>query len=98
VLALNEALTSLARVDLRKSRLVELRFFGGLNVATLHGSGVSAPEWRFWACPGRARLFNGYRRPYLCPLVCARPGIGIPLLHEFGQDLHIFVPMFVPFV
>jgi RNA polymerase sigma factor (TIGR02999 family) len=32
VLALNEALTSLAKVDLRKSRLVELRFFGGLSV------------------------------------------------------------------
>ena len=32
VLALNEALTSLAKDDLRKSRLVELRFFGGLSV------------------------------------------------------------------
>jgi RNA polymerase sigma-70 factor (ECF subfamily) len=32
VLALNEALTSLAKVDFRKSRLVELRFFGGLSV------------------------------------------------------------------
>jgi len=32
VLALNEALTSLAKIDLRKSRLVELRFFGGLSV------------------------------------------------------------------
>jgi RNA polymerase sigma factor (TIGR02999 family) len=33
VLALNEALTSFAKIDPRKSRLVELRFFGGLSVA-----------------------------------------------------------------
>jgi RNA polymerase sigma-70 factor (ECF subfamily) len=32
VLALNEALTSLAAFDERKARVVELRFFGGLNV------------------------------------------------------------------
>jgi RNA polymerase sigma factor (TIGR02999 family) len=32
VLALNGALTSLAKVDPRKSRLVELRFFGGLSM------------------------------------------------------------------
>src|SRR5215210_4884831 len=31
VLELNEALESLAEVDERKSRIVELRFFGGLN-------------------------------------------------------------------
>ncbi|HSF25738.1 MAG TPA: sigma-70 family RNA polymerase sigma factor [Blastocatellia bacterium] len=32
VLALDEALSSLASVDARKSRVVELRFFGGLSV------------------------------------------------------------------
>jgi RNA polymerase sigma-70 factor (ECF subfamily) len=32
VLALDDALASLARLDPRKSRVVELRFFGGLNV------------------------------------------------------------------
>ena len=30
--ALDEALTSLAKIDARKSRIVELRFFGGLSV------------------------------------------------------------------
>ena len=32
VVALDEALTSLARFDERKSKLVELRFFGGLSI------------------------------------------------------------------
>src|SRR6202035_800784 len=32
VLALNEALTSLAMLDARKGRVVELRYFGGLSV------------------------------------------------------------------
>lgn len=32
LVALDEALTNLAAVDPRKSRLVELRFFGGLNI------------------------------------------------------------------
>jgi RNA polymerase sigma factor (sigma-70 family) len=32
VLALDEALSSLSRIDPRKSRVVELRYFGGLNV------------------------------------------------------------------
>jgi RNA polymerase sigma-70 factor (ECF subfamily) len=32
LVALDEALTDLAAVDPRKSRLVELRFFGGLNI------------------------------------------------------------------
>jgi DNA-directed RNA polymerase specialized sigma24 family protein len=30
--ALDEALTALAAVDSRKSRVVEMRFFGGLNI------------------------------------------------------------------
>ena len=32
VLALDETLDTLARIDQRKSRVVELRYFGGLNV------------------------------------------------------------------
>jgi RNA polymerase sigma factor (sigma-70 family) len=32
VVALDDALASLARLDPRKCRVVELRFFGGLNV------------------------------------------------------------------
>jgi RNA polymerase sigma factor (TIGR02999 family) len=32
VLALNEALASLSKVDARKSRVVELRYFGGLSI------------------------------------------------------------------
>ena len=32
VLALDEALTSLARIDPRKGRVVELRYFGGLSI------------------------------------------------------------------
>jgi RNA polymerase sigma factor (TIGR02999 family) len=32
VLALDEALDALARIDWRKSRVVELRYFGGLNI------------------------------------------------------------------
>jgi RNA polymerase sigma-70 factor, ECF subfamily len=33
VLALDEALVSLSKLDIRKCRIVELRYFGGLNVA-----------------------------------------------------------------
>ena len=32
LVALDEALTNLATVDFRKSRIIELRFFGGLNI------------------------------------------------------------------
>jgi len=32
MLALNEALESLSKIDARKSRVVELRYFGGLNI------------------------------------------------------------------
>jgi RNA polymerase sigma factor (TIGR02999 family) len=32
LIALDDALTDLAAVDLRQSRIVELRFFGGLNI------------------------------------------------------------------
>ena len=51
MLALNEVLTRLAAVDERKARVVELRFFGGLNVeetaATLDVSVETvARDWR----------------------------------------------------
>jgi RNA polymerase sigma factor (TIGR02999 family) len=51
VLALDEALHALARIDLRKSRAVELRYFGGLSIEeTAEVLGVSTPtvkrDWR----------------------------------------------------
>lgn len=51
LIALDDALTALARLDAQKSRIVELRFFGGLSVAeTAEVLGVSAitvkRQWR----------------------------------------------------
>ncbi len=51
VLALNEALEALAEVDLQRSQIVELRFFGGLTIEeTAHVMGISTPTvergWR----------------------------------------------------
>ena len=51
VLALDEALHALARIDRRKSRVVELRYFGGLNIKeTAEVLGVSVDtvkrDWR----------------------------------------------------
>ena len=51
LLALDEALETLARVDPQRSRLVELRFFGGLTIEeTAQVMGVSTPTvergWR----------------------------------------------------
>jgi RNA polymerase sigma factor (TIGR02999 family) len=51
VLALDEALDALARIDRRKSRVVELRYFGGLNIEeTAEVLGVSMDtvkrDWR----------------------------------------------------
>jgi RNA polymerase sigma factor (TIGR02999 family) len=51
VLALDEALDSLARIDGRKSRVVELRYFGGLSIEeTAETLGVSVDtakrDWR----------------------------------------------------
>lgn len=56
LLALDEALQSLERVDARKARIVELRFFGGLSVEQAAQCLSSSPrtvarEWR------RARAF-----------------------------------------
>jgi RNA polymerase sigma-70 factor (ECF subfamily) len=52
LLALDEALNHLARIDEPKARVVELRFFGGLSVEeTAETLGISAStvarEWRF---------------------------------------------------
>jgi RNA polymerase sigma factor (TIGR02999 family) len=60
VLALDEALTSLAAVDARKARVVELRYFGGLSVEetamflnisreTVHRDWGMAKAWLFRA-------------------------------------------------
>jgi len=51
VVALDEALDELAKVDPRKSKIVELRFFGGLSVEeTAEFLGVSAVTvMREWA-------------------------------------------------
>jgi RNA polymerase sigma factor (TIGR02999 family) len=51
LVALDDALTSLAAVDPRKSRIIELRFFGGLNIEeTAEVIGLSPTtvqrEWR----------------------------------------------------
>ena len=51
VLALDEALRALAQIDRRKSRVVELRYFGGLTVEeTAEFMGVSVDvvkrDWR----------------------------------------------------
>jgi DNA-directed RNA polymerase specialized sigma24 family protein len=51
VLALDDALEGLAKVDARKSQVIELRFFGGLSVEeTAHVLNVSADtvlrDWR----------------------------------------------------
>lgn len=59
LLALDEALQSLARTDARKSRLVELRYFGGLSLAEAASVlGVSVEtakrDWRI----ARAWLFG----------------------------------------
>lgn len=51
IVALHEALDALQTVDLRKSRVVEMRYFGGLSIEeTAEALGVSIPtvnrDWR----------------------------------------------------
>jgi RNA polymerase sigma factor (TIGR02999 family) len=66
VLALDEALHALARIDRRKSRVVELRYFGGLNIEeTAEVLGVSVDtvkrDWRMaraWLLAALARKEN----------------------------------------
>jgi RNA polymerase sigma factor (TIGR02999 family) len=65
LLALNEALEALSKIDARKSRVVELRYFGGLSVEeTAEAMGISpetvkrdwkmAKAWLFTALTGEA--------------------------------------------
>jgi len=63
LVALDDALVGLARLDERQSRLVELRFFGGLSIEeTSEVLGVSAPTVkRDWAS-ARAWLFRELSR------------------------------------
>jgi RNA polymerase sigma factor (sigma-70 family) len=63
LLALDDALESLAKLDGRQSRMVELRFFAGLSIEeTSEVMGVSAPTVkREWAS-ARAWLFREISR------------------------------------
>jgi RNA polymerase sigma factor (sigma-70 family) len=63
LLALDDALESLAKLDERQSRMVELRFFAGLSIEeTSEVLGVSAPTVkREWAS-ARAWLFREISR------------------------------------
>lgn len=63
LVALDDALQSLAKLDERQSRMVELRFFGGLSIEeTSEVLGVSAPTVkREWAS-ARAWLFREISR------------------------------------
>jgi RNA polymerase sigma factor (TIGR02999 family) len=63
VVALDDALDSLAKLDDRQSRMVELRFFGGLSIEeTSEVLGVSVPTVkREWAS-ARAWLFREITR------------------------------------
>jgi RNA polymerase sigma-70 factor, ECF subfamily len=63
-IALDDALNALEAVDARKSRMVELRFFGGLSVEeTAEALGVSADtihrDWRFVKTWLRRELTRG---------------------------------------
>lgn len=77
VLALDEALDALARIDRRKSRVVELRYFGGLNIEeTAEILGVSVDtvkrDWRM----ARAWLFARLAGMQDSVSVGSRPGRG----------------------
>jgi DNA-directed RNA polymerase specialized sigma24 family protein len=55
IMALDDALETLAKVDERKCRIIELRFFGGFSVEeTAQALGISASEessgWRKPGC------------------------------------------------
>ena len=64
VLAIDRALERLAAIDLRKSRVVEMRFFGGLSVEeTAEALGVAANtvirDWSFARAWLRRELEGG---------------------------------------
>ena len=63
-IALDEALSELEAVDLRKSKIVELRFFGGLNVEeTAQALGISVPTVvREWSL-AKAWLYRAMSKP-----------------------------------
>jgi len=68
VLTLNEALDGLARIDARKGRIVELRFFGGLSIEeTAQVIGVSVEtvkrDWRIARAWLLAQLAGKQHRP-----------------------------------
>ncbi|HXG64482.1 MAG TPA: sigma-70 family RNA polymerase sigma factor [Blastocatellia bacterium] len=67
LIALDDALKSLAVIDPRKSRVVELRYFGGLSVEeTAEALGVSDKTvMRDWAL-ARAWLYNAIRQGEAC--------------------------------
>ena len=84
LLALDEALQNLTTIDARQSRLVELRFFGGLSIEETAevlkvSPGTVMREWTFAkACIGR-RLASRFKRgryvllsqtdPFVCDLM-----------------------------
>src|SRR4029077_17294003 len=95
VIALDDALTVLARIDEQQSRIVELRFFGGLTTAA-HAQvlGISpATGKRDWSV-AKAWLSRQMRRGQLCnvlvagrrlkklsvPLSSAMPPTALPIL------------------
>lgn len=59
LVALDDALNKLSEIDARKGKIVELRFFGGLNVEeTAEALGISAPTvMREWSL-AKAWLYN----------------------------------------
>jgi DNA-directed RNA polymerase specialized sigma24 family protein len=71
VLALDDALSSLVKIDPRKSRVVELRFFGGLSVEETAEVLQVSPEtvlrdWRMaktWLFRELSRLGDPAARP-----------------------------------
>jgi DNA-directed RNA polymerase specialized sigma24 family protein len=72
VIALDEALTALEQVDARKCQVVELRFFGGLNVEETAAALNVCPATvaRDWTCARtglkrelRPRRSGASRRP-----------------------------------
>lgn len=66
VLALDQALTQLERMDVRQARIVELRFFGGLSVAQCaRALGVSSRTVQYEWSHARAWLRSQIEEPSL---------------------------------
>jgi RNA polymerase sigma-70 factor, ECF subfamily len=75
VLALDEALVSLSKLDIRKCRIVELRYFGGLNVAEAAEVLGISPETakRDWKFAKAWLLRELMGQPQIAPPEAARP-------------------------